>query len=137
MELALKNIIRRIPYLLDKLLTHPEENHLNKHRLDLLWQDLRPLVNAVGHTAGWGEFDPDELEGIDEHISQLSAMDPDSFAFRYVRSKTGAMALPPDLKLINLRHFAEMMERLANTLNALDAATSHLQEVKIEMEAEK
>src|SRR6266849_4811827 len=80
-ELAVKNIIRRAPYLLDRPLTQAEENHLNKHRLDLLWQDLRPMINAIGKTAGWGPFDPADLEGIDDYIAQLSAMDPDSYAF--------------------------------------------------------
>jgi hypothetical protein len=135
-ELALKNILRRVPYLLDRELTQPEESHLNKHRLDLLWQDLRLMINAVGATAGWGPFNPAELEGIDEHITQLSAMDPDSYAFRYTRSKKGNPALPPDVKLINLRHFAEMIERLGDALDGLDMATSHLEDAKAEMEAE-
>ena len=135
-ELALKNIIRRTPYLLDRPLTQAEENHLHKHRVDLLWQNLRPLINAIGKTAGWGPFDPADLEGIDDYIAQLSAMDPDSYAFRYTRSKKGAPALPHDVKLINLRHFAEMMERLADSLDGLDTATSHLEEAKAEMEAE-
>lgn len=135
-ELALKNIIRRVPYLLDRQLTLPEESNLKKHQLDLLWQDLRPMINTVGATAGWGPFDPTELEGIDEHITQLSDMDPDSYAFRYTRSKKGAPTLPPDVKLINLRHFAEMIERLAGALEGLDTATSYLEDAKSELEAE-
>jgi hypothetical protein len=109
---------------------------LGKHRLDLLWQDLKPMLAAVCNAAGWGALDTADVQGIDSYIRQLSELDPDSYRFRYTRSKTGAPSLPAKLKGFNLRHFSEMLERLADYLDGLDAATVHLEEVKSEMEAE-
>lgn len=135
-ELALKNIIMRAPFLIERSLTDTENKHLGKHRLDLLWQDLRPMFAAICKAAGWAALDPADIEGIEDYIAQLSALDPDSYSFRYTRSKKGERSLPPDVKRINLRHFAETIERLADYLDGLDAATVHLEEVKAEMEAE-
>jgi hypothetical protein len=98
---------------------------MGKHRLDLLWQDLKPILAAIGAAAGWSPLDSADVEGVDDYIHQLSSLDPDSFSFRYWNSKKGDGNLPQDLKLINLRHFAEMMERLRITSMAsmLEQAT--------------
>ena len=135
-ELALKNIIVRGLYLIDRVPTEAEKKHLIMHRLDLLWQDLKPMFADICKAAGWRAPERDDVEGIDEYIHQLSSMDPDSYAFRYAHSKKGTPSLPSDLKQVNLRHFAETIERLADYLDGLDAATVHLEEVKSEMEAE-
>ena len=135
-ELALKTLLLRAPYLIDRTLTDVERKHLGTHRLDLLWQDLKPMLAAVCKAAGWGELDSDDVRGIDSYIRQLCKVDPDSYRFRYTRSKQGDPSLPADLKGFNLRHFAELIERLADCLDGLDAATSYLEEGKSEMEAE-
>jgi hypothetical protein len=49
-------------------------------------------------------------------------------------SKKGVPSLPEELKLINLRHFAFMMERLAGLLDSIDMATRHLLESQTEWE---
>jgi hypothetical protein len=131
-ELALKNLIRQAPYLVERELTDPEKSHLGKHRLDLLWADVKAILKEICKKAGWGKLDPDDVEGIDAYIAQLSAMDPDSFAFRYAHAKDGAPSLATELKRINLRHFAELMERLANYLDGMDAALYELTERKAE-----
>lgn len=94
------------------------------------------MFAAVCKAAGWSTPAKDDVEGIDDYIRQLTTMDPDSYSFRYTRSKKGDRSLPSDLKLINLRHFAVLIERLADFLDGLDAATVHLEEAKAEMEAE-
>jgi len=135
-ELALKRIIIRAPYLIERPLTDTEKKHLRTHRLELLWQDLKPMFVVICKAAGWKAPDVGDIEGIDDYIRQLVKLDPDSSSFRYAYSQKGDPSLPSDLKRINLRHFAEMMERLASYLDALDSATDHLEEVKAEMEAE-
>jgi hypothetical protein len=135
-ELALKNLILHTPYLIDRPLTESEKLHLGRHRLDLLWQDLKPMLSAIGEAIGWGELDAADVEGIDNYIHQLTELDPDSFSFRYTRSKKGTPSLPAELKHINLRHFAEMMERLADFLDGLNTGLSVLKDGKAEMEAE-
>lgn len=67
---------------------------------------------------------------------QLTALDRDSYSFRYTVSKKGTPSLPEDLKFINLRNFAEKLERLADYLDALDTAIGVLTEQKEEMEFE-
>ncbi len=135
-ELALKNLIVRSPFLMDRTLTDSESKHLGTHRIDLLWQDLKPMLATICDAAGWGELDRADVFGIDSYIRQLAELDPDSFRFRYTKSKGGDPSLPEHLKGFNLRNFAEMMERLANYLEGLDFATSHLEDTKAEMEAE-
>jgi hypothetical protein len=135
-ELALKRIIVRAPYLIDRTLTDIEKKHLGTHRLDRLWHDLKPMFVAICKAAGWKAPDPEDIEGIDDYIRQLVALDPDSYSFRYAHSKSGDPLLPSDLKGINIRHFAEMMERLASYLDGIDSATDDLADVKAEMDAE-
>jgi hypothetical protein len=135
-ELVLKRIIVRSHYLIVRSLTDEEKKHLGRHRLDLLWRDLKPMLSSVCEAAGWDMPDAADIEGIDSYIRQLSALDPDSFSFRYSHSKQGGHSLPEGLKHINLRHFAEMMERLADYLDGIDEGTSELLQAKVEMEAE-
>lgn len=135
-ELMLKRIIKSVPYLIDTRLNDEQKQHLKKHRLDLLWGDLKAMLPAVCKAAGWEEIDDAHIEGLDDYIRQLSQMDADSFSFRYSHSKKGKQALPRNLKNINLRHFGELMGRLANYLYGIDEAVSWLFETKAEMEAE-
>jgi hypothetical protein len=135
-ELVLKKLIARSPYLIDRELTDAEKQHLCRHRLDLLWNDLKPMMEDICKAAGWDRLDPEDAAGIDSYIRQLVKLDPDSYSFRYTHSKKGDPSLPSDLKRINVRHFSEMMERLASYLDTLDTATDHLVELKSEMEAE-
>jgi hypothetical protein len=90
----------------------------------------------VCNEAGWDKLSAADEEGIDSHIRQFTALDPESFSFRYTHSKKGLPSLPSELRCINLRHFAEMVERLADYLDALDMAVSVLAQRKAEMEAD-
>jgi hypothetical protein len=58
LELALKRIIRRSPRLLYRDLTQEEKSHLDKHRLDLLWQDLKPMFSGICEAVGWDKKSP-------------------------------------------------------------------------------
>ena len=136
-ELALKSIIRRAPYVTGQSLTKEQRKNLNTgHQLDLLWQDLKPMFATVCEAAGWDKVSSFDEEGVESHIRQLTELDPDSFSFRYPGNKEGVPYLPPSLTVINLRHFAEMVERLAEYLDALDMAVGVLYDAKQEMEAE-
>jgi hypothetical protein len=135
-ELALKRVIKRAPYLIERPLTEAENDHLVNHRLDSLWKDLKPMAKAISKAAGWNELPSEDVEGIDDYIRQLCEVDPRSYSLRYAHSKKGAPSLPEGLTHINLRHFGELMERLANYLDGLDAGTSELVDRKQEMDAE-
>ncbi|MCU1311321.1 MAG: hypothetical protein JWO20_2446 [Candidatus Angelobacter sp.] len=135
-ELVLKRIMTRAPYLIDASLTDQEKQHLGKHRLDLLWEDLKSKLGAICKSAGWSAPSREDIEGIDNYIRQIALVDSNSFSFRYAVSKEGLCSLPEKLTHINLRHFAEMMERLASYFEGIDEATEYLLETKAEMEAE-
>lgn len=136
-ELTLKSIILQLPYLLDKPLIETEKRlAMQSHKLDELWQLLKPKLEAVCETVGWDKLQKTDIEGIDCYIRQLTTYDPNSFSFRYAYSTKGDPSLPDKLRGINLRHFAEMMERLANFLDSWDTALGEVIENKSEMEAD-
>lgn len=87
---------------------------------------------AVCEAAGWDQVSDEDIGGVENHIQQLTTLDPDSFSFRYAGSKDGVSYLPKELTSINLRHFAQMVEKLAEYLDALDTAVSVLYDAKQE-----
>jgi hypothetical protein len=88
------------------------------HSLKLLWEQLRPLVQALGEAAGR----PDTIEGTNFYIEKLNEFDPYSFAGRYASEKTKASLkeAQKDGGTVDLPAFAEAMERLSNYLEGLD-----------------
>jgi hypothetical protein len=50
--------------------------------------------------------------------------------FRYWRQKDGAPSLRDDLQAFNIRHFAEMMGRLADFIEALGTAMAAAGEMR-------
>jgi hypothetical protein len=135
-ELVLKRVIKQATYLIERELTKAENDHLEKHRLDLLWQDFKSMASAISKAAGWDELPPEDVEGIDDYIRQIFELDPVSYSLRYAHSKKGDPSLPKDLTHINLRLFGDLMERLANYLGGLEAAMCDLIGLKQDFEAD-
>jgi|SRR5271165_6859099 len=136
-ELSLKNIIRRAPDVIDRTLTESETKNLNhSHKPDVLWQDLKPMFAAMWDEAGWDRVSAADEVGVESYIRQLTALDADSFSFRYAGSRKGGFHYLTELRNINPRHFTEMVEQLADYLDALGAAVGVLYDGKMEMEAE-
>jgi hypothetical protein len=136
-ELSLKALLRGISYTIDHTLTANEKKHLNDHKLDKLWQDIRPKISVMCEAAGWDCLPNSDLEGVDSYIRQISALDPNSYTFRYMRNKQGEISLPKEMTNLHLRHFALHMERLADYLDSLGYAVGGLETIKTEMEAEQ
>jgi hypothetical protein len=134
MELVLKRIIRQSPYLIDRQLTEDERKHLDRHRLDLLWWDFKPMAGAISKAACWNELRSEDVEGIEDYVRQITEIDPDSYSLRYSHSKKGDPLLPKDFTHINLRHFGDVMERMADYLNGLEAAVLYLGGLKEDFE---
>ena len=136
-ELVLKWILVRAVFLLD-LESHGDlEAHFGTHGLGQLWQDLRPMLPRIYAQAGWDGVDTDELEGVESYIQQLQQLDATSISFRYARTRKGGPSLPDGLRRINVRHFAETMERLVAFLDAAHQSIGHLADKKAEMESEQ
>lgn len=122
-ELIIKHIIGLFLYLLAREPTEDERRHLDDHRLDALWSDLKLQVKELNKLESFGSFPALEEPAVDNYIAQLTAFDRASFNFRYPASKKGMSTLPKDFKHFNLRHFAKLMERLAHHLEKLAEAT--------------
>ena len=135
-ELMLKSIIRRAPYLIERELSPAERKHLDEHRLDRLWEDFKPISSAISKVAGWDDLPTADLEGIEDYIRQISEMDPSSYSLRYARSKKGHPTLPESLTHINLRHFGGVMDRLANYLSGIDSGVCHIEDMKHDYESD-
>lgn len=125
-ELVLKNIIKRLLHLLDRGLTEDERSHLGEHRLDALWTDLKLQVKEFNELDGFSSLPALEEAAVDSYIAQLTKFDQASFNFRYPASKKGVSTIPKDFEHFNLRHFAELMERLAHHLEKMDDETLDL-----------
>jgi hypothetical protein len=135
-ELALKEVIRRAPYLIERELTQAEKKHLDDHRLDLLWEDFKPMSLAISRAAAWEELPKEDVEGIDDYIRQISEVDPRSYSLRYAHSKGGNPSLPESLTHFNLRHFGDLMDRLTNYLWGIDVAIGAIEDMKHDYECE-
>jgi len=106
-ELRLKEIIINLLYC-----TNGSKDFPTHHRIDELWKDFIRLYDSLGE-----DTSDKYLQNAACVIKELSAADPVSMAFRYPVDKKGNDLL--DLTHINIRNFGEVMERLANLLDAI------------------
>lgn len=120
-ELLLKSIIVSANELLERELSKDELKAMNEHGLAGLWNIARPLLAAVCQSAGCDPIPEHELRGADSYIRQLEEHDPDGTRFRYSTTKAKKHSLGPTLTHVNIRAFAEAMERFANYLEDADA----------------
>jgi hypothetical protein len=136
--MTLKGISFLASQLLDKPLEKSQKDALDRHGLLPLWTHLHPLLNPVCDEVGNDHFPEEDLDGIDSYIRQLHEYDPDGQRFRYAiaKGKKGKreQSLLRTLTIINIRVFAESMEKLADYLGSIESWFSHLLETKYEME---
>ena len=143
-ELVLKSIVEVASDLLDRELSERELKTLGRHGLSELWMVARPLLDPVCELAANPPFPPEDLEGIDSYIQQVHEHDPDGQRFRYAttklksagsrsRSPARGPSLSPELKLMNIRIFANAMEQLADYLEAIESWFGHLLQQRDEM----
>jgi hypothetical protein len=118
-ELALKALIVIACELLGREV-RPREMALGSHDLAQLWTVARRLLDAACDDLDQ-PLPAQDIEGIDSYIEQLHEHDPRGESFRYatLKGKPHIGSLPADLKLINLRNFADAMERLADYLDGV------------------
>lgn len=135
-ELTLKGILFLASQLLGQPLEKAQQDALDRHGLLPLWNHLRPMLDPVCEEVGNACFPPADLDGIESYVQQLHAYDPDGQRFRYAmaKGKRREPSLPPSLTIINIRVFAEAMERLADYLSSMESWFHHLLETKWEME---
>jgi hypothetical protein len=130
-ELMLKKLILAFGDAGVRRITHAEhlgqpalkslEKGKKAHSLQWLWDRLRPMVQALGNSVVPSE----EIAGINSYIRQLNGIDPDSVGFRYTAAIQETKAKLGKAQKhgaeVDIRMFAEAMERLANFLDGLDS----------------
>jgi len=102
-ELSIKDIISLGNYLEHEPATFPA-----KHGLKELWKVARDLIERIGPGCT-----TETLDAMTELISQLDAIDPESFAFRYPMTKKWTPSLS-GLGNLNLELLHEGMEKMAS-----------------------
>lgn len=105
-ELRLKELISKLNYCLNETTGFPHD-----HSIERLWNTFEALFIAFDDQ-GRDEADFTNAKRI---IRQFNSVDP-GFAFRYPIDRQGNASL--NMQYISLSHFAEVMQRLANFLNA-------------------
>lgn len=124
LELRLKQLIAYGQRILDNPPDFPKT-----HQLDKLWAICRVTLKKIEQTI------PDQdLEAIDEAISQFCAVDPTSEGFRYPTNKEGQPSLPDELKYINVRNLAEVMARVGSFFESATMMISYYRDLKIDMD---
>ncbi len=126
LELRLKQLIRDGCQLFDQPASFPK-----RHELGRLWAECRPILSKLE-----SPVPASDLEAVDEAIAQFCAVDPISQAFRYPTDKEGQPSLPANLRYINLRNLAEVMEKISSFFDAAAMMISVYLEQKREIERE-
>lgn len=124
LELALKDLIHGA----SELLGRPCDTS-NEHRLNVLWENAKPLLQAV-----WPEGDEETLVVVESRVSELAAVDKRSLSFRYPETNTGTPSLPLDLTHINIRTLGEVMAEIVEFLSACRLGISSMKEARDEYE---
>ena len=102
------------------------------------------MLNPACELGGEPPLPPEDLEAIDSYIDQLHQHDPEGQSFRYSTTKVKGqkekrklLSLPGDLIYINIRNFADGMEKLADYLEGLDNEIGDWIDAKIEYQAKR
>jgi hypothetical protein len=118
-ELLLKRLLMVTSSVVNKSLSAAEVKHLRKHRIDLLWNDVKQTLYASCRGASAAPPTKENVAGVDSYVKQLTNVDRDSQSFRYPTSNEGSATLS-GLTRINIRTFAERMESLCNFLGSIE-----------------
>jgi hypothetical protein len=120
-ELRLKELIIGLHYCIDGSDVFPTH-----HRIDSLWGEFVSLYEELGENPKTKNFE--NAKGV---IMQFSKIDPKSMAFRYPVTPNGDKTL--SITHINVRNFGEVMERLANFLDAVSDQIAHYKDISSDM----
>lgn len=100
------------------------------HRLDKLWMIARPIMERCFDDGDWSQN-----EIVTSLMAELYSWDPTGEAGRYAKNNKG-MKHFEELSLLNIRHFADVAERLSEYLSAVLDAIEITESQRREWEAE-
>jgi hypothetical protein len=125
LELALKQTVSAMRELTGKV----GRADLSEHHLMPFWEEIRPHLPSFGAPPG-------NVTVVGRTLQYLNRFDRGSFAFRYPTTTAGESTQANIPAHINLRRLHEVMQGIANWLEAgLTEMSAHLQYMT-EMEAE-
>ncbi|MBI5889762.1 MAG: hypothetical protein HZB47_03675 [Nitrosomonadales bacterium] len=125
LELQIKDIIRQGRRLKDITGDFPKHHHIGN-----LWEVCHNLLSEI--SPGDSVV---ELKEIARLISEFSAVDPSSMAFRYPQDKDGNPSLP-GITHINLRNVQDVIGKVSVILMGASAQLGEYLSFKHEMEGE-
>lgn len=123
-ELRLKELIIGLNYLNDK-----GETLSQTHNVVNLWNDFEKKYSIISTDRS------DEFKQTERLIKEFSSIDPKSMAFRYPIDTKGNNSL--SINLVNLRNFANVMDKIHIFLNALSWQVDYYVELSDDMKHEK
>lgn len=98
------------------------------HNILSLWIQCREILKEL-----WPEEPDIELDAIEECIKEFCNIDGNSMAFRYPVDKNGDSSHSNTPNLINVRHLAHTMTKIANLLDGAHTAIQEYINFKQEM----
>lgn len=130
-ELQLKELIKE-----SKALLNEESSFPKHHKINALWnltqQDMRKIIADVDRSVGEYITSAD-FKLIDALVADFVAIDPESMTFRYPNDKSNLNNLG-GLRHINIRHLAEQIQALSDSLDKFDLVVGVLRERQAEMQ---
>ena len=123
-ELRLKEIIIGLRYCNGQERTFPQN-----HKIDNLWNTMKSDYVACGESV-----DSEDFQHAERLITEFCQVDPLATGFRYPINKEGDCSLK--LEHIHIQNFGEVMDRLANFLDAISDQVAHMEDIASEMYSE-
>jgi hypothetical protein len=115
LELRLKDIVRR-----GRQLSRPYAKHDKTHSLIASWLQVKDVVAPDLAITCVAEF-----AFVDYVLADFDRLDSGSYTFRYATDRAQrSRSLPKGLQHINVRHFAAMIERVAEVLEGMTLTIS-------------
>lgn len=113
-ELKLKYIITALD-----VLSQTQIPNLITHNLIALWDYVKAHLGCIRG----GPFDAEMMASLDNLITELSDLDPNSYRFRYSHDRNFNENDIP--KSMNLRHFKATMQILSNGLSLIESGIDY------------
>ena len=86
------------------------------HKLENLWEEAKLAMKS---SSQW--FDYQELEAVEEKISEFCEIDPDSDSFRYSKNYDGEPTLE-GVGAVDLKHLKQVMNSISTALEGVYTA---------------
>lgn len=135
-ELQLKDIIRN-GYRYLGISKYFPPGFPTGHKIDEYWSECRSILKKIDEEEyqKLGEYERNkynsDLDSLARDIREFSEWDPDSTAFRYPVDKKGNPSIA-DLANISFAGLKELVERIADLLDAISVGISHYLDAKHE-----